>query len=58
MLQNLDYAANEIAACVPVWEAKRGLIYANRATEITEKLARLGFFEKTQDYTDEKEGSA
>ena len=43
-----------IAACVPVWEAKRGLIYANRATEITEELARLGFFEKTQDDTEGK----
>ena len=54
----LGLCCEQIAACVPVWEAKRGLIYANRATEITEKLARLGFFEKTQDHTDEKEGSA
>ena len=54
----LGLCCEQIEACVPVWEAKRGLIYANRATEITEELARLGFFEKTHDHTDEKEGSA
>ena len=54
----LGLCCEQIAACVPVWEAKRGLINANRATEITVELARLGFFEKTQDDTDEKEHSA
>ena len=54
----LGLCCKQIEACAPVWEAKRGLIYANRATEITEKLARLGFFEKTQAHTDEEERSA
>ena len=58
LVTEFGLCCEQIAACVPVWEAKRGLIYANRATEITEKLARLGFFEKTHDHTDEKEGSA
>ena len=58
LVTELGLHCEQIAACVPVWEAKRGLIYANRATEITEELARLGFFEKTQDSTYEKEHSA
>ena len=54
----LGLCCEQIAACVPLWEAKRGLIYANRSHEITIELMRLGFFEKTQAHTDEEEGSA
>ena len=49
---------DEIAVCNRVWDAKRGAMYAQQLAPLLDELKRLGFFEKTQDDTDEKEVSA
>ena len=46
------FCCDEIAACRYIFDAKRGLMYANRATDITMQLSKLGFFEKTQEEED------
>ena len=40
---------DEIAVCDRIWDAKRGLLYAQQLTPLLDELEDLGFFEKTQD---------
>lgn len=52
LVTEFRFMCEEIAKCTYLWDAKRGQFYANHATEITRDLAKLGFFEKTQEVTE------
>ena len=52
LVTEFRFMCEEIAKCNSLWDAKRGQFYANHATEITRDLAKLGFFEKTQEVTE------
>ena len=49
LIMGVSKCCKEIAACDRIWDAKRGLIYAQQLTPLLDELKELGFFEKTQE---------
>lgn len=47
LVSQLGHHCEQIAAGVPVFGAKRGLVHADRCGSITSELIRLRFFEQT-----------
>ena len=58
LVMEVGKCCKKIAACDRILDGKRGAIYAQQLTPLLDELKELGFFEKTQDDTDEKEVSA